>query len=144
MLCLLKPLCLASCLLSPTTSVCSSPTIIAQIDHSCVDTYQLTNQTRPDDLYHTVGDRILLCTYSFPISSVELIFLYSSSLQVYHVHIRSTSHLQKLMGGERKSSVDQSTTSSAPPDGNANAPKGPNYCHVCCFDFANSEVIFTL
>ena len=83
--------------------------------------------------------------------------------QAYHVHIRSTSHHQKMMElkarkfepiSSDKKSLSQPVSSSlvlpsvaekssaeksSPPD---NTVKGPNYCHVCCFEFANAEVQF--
>jgi hypothetical protein len=88
------------------------------------------------------------------------------------MHIRSTSHHQKMMelekqkansatsssdkwsssavsksdvsssagqvraSGDEKTMVQSSQSSSATMD----SVKGPNYCHVCCFEFASGEV----
>lgn len=91
------------------------------------------------------------------------------STQAYHVHIRSTSHLQKVMELEKlkanpassrsemsaASTIAQSTVSTStglaktsddgkPMGENSSTgmdvARGPNYCHVCCFDFTNAEV----
>ena len=92
-------------------------------------------------------------------------------MQAYHVHIRSTSHLQKMMEKEKlKSNTESSSVESAtcsatqssflagptkrfgevksaaaqgklPPAVNImDMNRGPNYCHVCCFEFSSSEV----
>ena len=77
-------------------------------------------------------------------------------VQAYHIHIRSTSHHQNTIEAKKRKSgevVEPRPTGPPPPQPKSDTPiyaippgqspavtSGPNYCHVCCFGFANSEV----
>lgn len=87
-----------------------------------------------------------------------------SSDQVYHIHLRSTSHHQKVEAHKKEKmklkGIDLSsaastatttsvvstaaTTSSAAAAAAVSTKKEDHYCYVCNFPFSNAEVVFSV